>query len=55
MTIISNAKNNQIDGLLTICTELNELQELKEISKKIKIFGIVGEFIQIILKNKMMN
>ena len=33
-TIISNARNNQIDGLLTICTELNELQELKEISKK---------------------
>ena len=49
--IISNAKNNQIDGLLTICTELNELQELKEISKKIEIFGIVGEYIQIILKS----
>ena len=24
--IISNARNNQIDGLLTICTELNELK-----------------------------
>jgi TatD DNase family protein len=33
-TIISNARCNKIDGLLTICTELNELQELKEISKK---------------------
>ena len=32
--ILSNAKNNQIDGLLTICTEINELKELKEISKK---------------------
>ena len=33
-TIISNARSNQIDGLLTICTKLNELQGLKEISKK---------------------
>ena len=32
--VISNAKNNKIDGLLTICTELNELKELKLISKK---------------------
>ncbi len=33
-SIISNAKRNQINGLLTICTELNELKDLKLISKK---------------------
>ena len=32
--IIINAKNNQINGLLTICTELDELKDLKLISKK---------------------
>ena len=32
--IISNAKNNQINGILTICTDLNELKELEKISKK---------------------
>ena len=31
-----NAKNNQINGLLTICTQLDELKELKLISKKDK-------------------
>ncbi len=34
--IIANAKNNQINGLLTICTQLDELKELKLISKKDK-------------------
>ena len=33
-SIISNAKRNQINGLLTICTELNELKDLKLISQK---------------------
>ena len=34
--IIANAKNSQINGLLTICTQLDELKELKLISKKDK-------------------
>ncbi len=33
-SILSNANQNQINGLLTICTDLNELEELKELSKK---------------------
>ena len=34
--IIANAKNNKINGLLTICTDLDELKELRLISKKDK-------------------
>ena len=32
--VISKAKNNNIGGFLTICTQLKELKELKSISKK---------------------
>lgn len=34
--ILNNANKNQIDGLLTICTELEELSELKNLSYKYK-------------------
>ncbi len=33
-SILSNANQNQIDGFLTICTDLKELEELKELSTK---------------------
>ena len=32
--VLSNAFKNQINGLLTICTDLDELLELKNLSKK---------------------
>ncbi|PPR27589.1 MAG: putative metal-dependent hydrolase YcfH [Alphaproteobacteria bacterium MarineAlpha9_Bin4] len=33
-TVLSNASRCDINGLLTICTELSELHELKQLSKK---------------------
>ena len=35
-SVISNAQNNQINGMLTICTELEELNEIRNISHKNK-------------------
>ena len=54
-TIISNARCNKIDGLLTICTELNELKELKLISKKDNNIWYSGGIHPNNIKNKIVN
>ena len=39
--IIENAKNHNINGMLTISTKIEEFKNISNIAKKIETFGIL--------------
>ena len=48
--VLLNAKNNNISGMQTICTKIDEFPKILDITKNIQIYGAQLERIRIMLR-----
>ena len=53
--VVKNAKNADLEGMLTICTKLEELEEIKNLSNKFKLWYSGGIHPCNIKKNSILN